>query len=94
MVEVTLAPGSPAAGTELARLGMPREATVVAVVRRAHVVVPRGDTVLEPGDEVLVLVSADAEDVVRSLLVADAAPGGMWIGPSAAGSPASTTPGA
>ena len=75
LVEVTLAPGSPAAGTELARLGMPREATVVAVVRRAHVVVPRGDTVLEPGDEVLVLVSADAEDVVRSLLVADAGAG-------------------
>ena len=62
LVEVTLAPASPAAGTELSRLGMPREATVVAVVRRAHVVVPRGDTVLEPGDEVLVLVSADAED--------------------------------
>ncbi len=94
LVEVTLAPGSPAAGTELARLGMPREATVVAVVRRAHVVVPRGDTVLEPGDEVLVLVSADSEDAVRSLLVADVAPGGMWMGPSTAGTPAGTTPGA
>ena len=59
---------------------MPREATVVAVVRRAHVVVPRGDTVLEPGDEVLVLVSADAEDVVRSLLVSDSGPAAAWLG--------------
>jgi Trk K+ transport system NAD-binding subunit len=74
LVEVTLAPGSPAAGKELARLGMPREATVVAVVRRAHVVVPRGDTVLEPGDEVLVLATPDSEDAVRSLLVAEAKP--------------------
>ena len=31
LVEVTLAPGSPAAGRELALLGMPRDATVVAV---------------------------------------------------------------
>jgi trk system potassium uptake protein len=82
LVEVTLAPGSPAAGTELSRLGMPREATVVAVVRRAHVVVPRGDTVLEAGDEVLVLVSADAEDVVRSLLVTDSGPAAAWLGPT------------
>jgi trk system potassium uptake protein len=87
LVEVTLAPGSPAAGTELSRLGMPREATIVAVVRRAHVVVPRGDTVLEPGDEVLVLVSADAEDVVRSLLVADNRPGGAWLGSASATAP-------
>jgi len=70
LVEVTLAPGSPAAGRELVRLGMPREATVVAIVRRAHVVVPRGDSVLEPGDEVLVLASPDSEDAVRALLVA------------------------
>ena len=89
--EVTLAPGSPAAGTELARLGMPREAVVVAVVRRAHVVVPRGDTILEPGDEVLVLVSPDSEDAVRSLLVADAGPAAGWLGPTA---PARTLPGA
>ena len=79
LVEVTLAPGSPAAGKELARLGMPREATVVAVVRRAHVVVPRGDTVLEPGDEVLVLASPDSEDAVRSLLVAEAKPPGTSL---------------
>ncbi|HUB68922.1 MAG TPA: TrkA family potassium uptake protein [Acidimicrobiales bacterium] len=70
LVEVTLAPESPAAGAELSRLGMPRDATVVAVVRREHVVVPRGDTVLEVGDEVLVLASPDSEDAVRALLVA------------------------
>lgn len=69
LVEVTLAPGSPVAGVELAQVGMPREATVVAIVRRAHVVVPRGDTVLEVGDEVLVLTSPEAEEEVRALLV-------------------------
>jgi trk system potassium uptake protein len=69
LTEVTLAAGSPALGLEIAALGLPRESTVVAVLRDAHVVVPRGDTVLRKGDEVLVLVTGDAEDDVRRLLV-------------------------
>lgn len=69
LAEVTLAEGSPAIGTEIAHLGLPRESTVVALLRDAHVVVPRGDTVLRRGDEVLVLVTGDAEDDVRRLLV-------------------------
>ena len=32
---------------------------------------PRGDTVLQSGDEVLVLVTADAEDAVHALFIAD-----------------------
>jgi trk system potassium uptake protein TrkA len=69
LVEVTLAEGSPAAGLSLSSLGAPRGATVVAVVRDRHVVVPRGDTVLAVDDEVILLVTAGAEDAVRSLLV-------------------------
>jgi Trk K+ transport system NAD-binding subunit len=33
------------------------------------VVVPRGDTCLGAGDEVIVLVTAESEDAVRRLLV-------------------------
>jgi trk system potassium uptake protein TrkA len=69
LVEVTLAEGSPAAGTSLADLAMPRSATVVAVVRDEHLVVPRGDTVLSVADEVLLLVTDEAEDLVQDLLV-------------------------
>jgi trk system potassium uptake protein TrkA len=68
LVEVTLADDSPAAGYSIADLEVPRDATIVAVVRDTHVVVPRGDTVLDTGDEVLALVTADSEDVVRSIL--------------------------
>jgi trk system potassium uptake protein TrkA len=69
LVEVTLADDSPAAGQSLVDLGIPREATVVAVVRGDRLVVPRGDTRLSAGDEVLVLVTEDAEDGVQQLLV-------------------------
>jgi trk system potassium uptake protein TrkA len=56
-------------GIEIQHLGLPRDSTVVAVLRSDHLVVPRGDTVLGAGDEVLVLATVDAEDEVRRLLV-------------------------
>ena len=68
LVEVTLAPDSPAADKEIATLGFPRDSTVVAILRKDHVVVPRGDTPILAGDEVLVLVTESSEDTVRQLL--------------------------
>ncbi len=71
LVEVTLADGSPAANQAVADLGLPRGATVVAIVRDAHVVVPRADTILDRGDEVLILASASIDDdEIRELLAA------------------------
>jgi trk system potassium uptake protein TrkA len=69
LVEVTLASQSPAAGSSIAELGVPRDATIVAVVRDGHVVVPHGDTVVDAGDEVLVLVTPDSEEPVKSVLI-------------------------
>ncbi len=69
LAEVTLAEGSPADDREIAELGFPRDATVVAVIRKERVIVPRGDTVLRSGDEVIVLVTDDSEDEVRALLI-------------------------
>jgi len=71
LVEVTLADKSPAVGTSLAELDIPRDATIVAVVRRDRLIVPRGDTVLEPADEVLALVTGQAEQAIQSVLVGD-----------------------
>ena len=71
LVEVTLASTSPAANKQITDLAIPREATVVAVIRNEHVIVPRGDTVIQAGDEIMVLVTSDAsEDQVKSIFVA------------------------
>ena len=71
LVEVTLAPSSPAANKQITDLQIPREATVVAVIRSEHVIVPRGDTVIQEGDEIMVLVTSDtSEDQVKSIFVA------------------------
>jgi trk system potassium uptake protein TrkA len=70
LVEVTLADDSPAANQSIADLRLPRDATFVAVIRRGHVVVPRGDTMLLAGDEVMALVTPSSQEEVRALLVA------------------------
>jgi trk system potassium uptake protein len=69
LVEVTLADNSPARNRPLSELDVPRDASVVAVVRQGRVVVPRGDTVMQVGDEVVVLVTGESEDKVKGLLV-------------------------
>jgi trk system potassium uptake protein TrkA len=68
LAEVTLADDSPAADKEIVELGLPRDATVVAVIRQERVVVPRGDTLIRAGDEVIVLVTNESEDEVRAIL--------------------------
>jgi trk system potassium uptake protein TrkA len=69
LVEVTLADGSPARGKALSELSVPRDASIVAVVRDGRVVVPRGDTVMTVGDEVIALVTDESEEPVKALLV-------------------------
>ena len=76
LVEVTLAEGSPAVGKAISELGVPRDATIVAVIRGdRHVVVPRGETVMELGDEVLALVTTEATETVKALLIGARAQG-------------------
>ncbi len=68
LVEVRLAADSPAIDRALKDIDVPRDATFVAVVRGEHVVMPRGDTVFETGDEVLAMVTPESEDEVRRIL--------------------------
>ena len=68
LVEVTLAPDAEVVGKEIKDIAIPRNATFVAIVRRDSVVMPRGDTALQAGDEVLAIVTPESEDVVRNVL--------------------------
>jgi trk system potassium uptake protein TrkA len=68
LVEVTLADDAPVANQEIRNIDVPRDATLVAIVRDEHVVMARGDTLLLPGDEVLALVTHDSEEPVRRML--------------------------
>src|ERR671918_1146566 len=51
LMEVTLADGSPADGKTVGDLKMPPDCTLVAVVRKKHVIAPSAETPLQAGDE-------------------------------------------
>ena len=55
VAEVVLHEGSPAVGRALKDVRLPPESLVVGVVRRGEALVPRGDTVLERRDHVLLI---------------------------------------
>ncbi len=74
LVEVTLADDASLVGRSIASTELPREATIVAILRTDHLVVPRGETVFEPGDEVLALVTPDSEDEIREILTSTTRP--------------------
>jgi trk/ktr system potassium uptake protein len=68
LVEATLASDAPVIDKAIKDIDIPRDATIVAVLREDHVVMPRGDTVFEAGDEVLAMVTAESEEDVRRIL--------------------------
>ena len=59
--ELTLPADAKAVGKTIAQLNLPKEAHVMAIISKGGIVVPRGDTVLNAGDEVLIL-SATGEE--------------------------------
>ena len=69
LVEVTLADNSPARDKPLSELHMPRSASVVAIVRDSRVLMPTPDMVLRIGDEVMALITEDAEAAVQQILI-------------------------
>ena len=71
LLEVTLADESPACGTVIGELGLPRDSAIVAIVRRNHMIIPDAETVLYAGDEVIVLAMVESERAIQSILVGD-----------------------
>lgn len=70
LVEEQVHPASVAAGRTIAQLPLPPDCILVGVLRDDDVVTPHGDTVLDPGDEVLAIVRTDAATELARLLSA------------------------
>lgn len=58
LVEERVQSGAPAAGEKIARLRFPTDCILAGVIRQGRLLIPHGDTVLVPGDEVLAVVHA------------------------------------
>ena len=71
LVEAEVAAGAPAQGSALTSLDLPLECVVVGVLRGDELLLPRGPTVLQPGDRVLALTGPDHTVELRRLLEGD-----------------------
>ena len=53
LISLTVPAGAQVVGSEIRAIEMPRECVVAAVIRGDKFVVPRGDTIIEGGDQVV-----------------------------------------
>ncbi len=68
LFEAHLKPSSPLVGKTLGNAGFPPHTLVVSIMREAEAVFPRGDTLLEPGDVVVVMADPASEGVLHEFL--------------------------
>ena len=68
LIEEKVHPESVAANKSLRELTLPAESTIVAIIRKNQLIIPRGDTVLLPADEVLALVHGEKLAELGALL--------------------------
>ncbi|MGO9508473.1 MAG: potassium channel family protein [Mycobacterium sp.] len=69
LVEITLPDDTPWGGKPVRRLQLPRDVSLVTILRGPRVIVPEGDEPLEGGDELLFVAAADAEEQLGKLLL-------------------------
>jgi len=67
IIEMEVVPGAPAAGSAVQDIAMPEGTLVISVLREGGGFVPKADTVIEAGDEVLVCLDPGLEDDVTPL---------------------------
>lgn len=67
LVEEKIPPGARAVGVAIKDLALPEQCVIAAVIRKGKMLVPRGPTVLEAGDEVLAVTDRQGADQLAAL---------------------------
>lgn len=67
LVEEKIPPGAPAVGVALKDLQLNEECVIAAIIRKGKMVMPRGQSVFEAGDEVLAITSREGAEQLRRL---------------------------
>ncbi|MBW4437351.1 MAG: potassium/proton antiporter [Pleurocapsa minor GSE-CHR-MK-17-07R] len=65
--EITLSENSPAAGRQIVDLSLPADVLIMLIGRADDSIIPRGSTILEAGDTVLVLARDNAQDELTQI---------------------------
>jgi trk system potassium uptake protein TrkA len=72
LVEIRLPESSPCRGKAIRDLNLPADTVIASVIRGGKLLVPRGDTQLESGDEILAISTVAAEQALKDILVGPA----------------------
>jgi trk system potassium uptake protein TrkA len=68
LIEEKVAPEAVAAGKALRDLDLPKACILAVVLRKGELIIPDGDTVLQPADEIIALVHASSLDSLAGML--------------------------
>jgi trk system potassium uptake protein TrkA len=68
LVEEKIAPGARAVGVAIKDLRLPPSCIISGIIRHGEIVLPRGVTTLEEGDEILALVDDAAREQLEKIL--------------------------
>jgi trk system potassium uptake protein TrkA len=71
LVEVRVPEGAKAAGVAIKDLALPERCLIAAVIRRGEIVVPRGATTFEVGDEVLAMTDSEGAEQLAALFTSE-----------------------
>lgn len=66
LLEIEIKPGSPSAGKQVIELGLPRTALIVLLKRGERAYIPRGGSIIEPGDRLLLATRREDHDELRN----------------------------
>ncbi len=69
IVEAAVEEGATAAGKSISSIQFPANVVISAVLRDGAMIIPRGETVLQPRDQVIALTNRESEDGLRQMLV-------------------------
>ncbi len=70
IIEVEVSPGSPAAGKSVGEIDLPDGGLIIALLREGEGIVPGGDTVINTGDEVMLILNPGLEEGITQLFSA------------------------
>lgn len=68
IVEEKVHPASPAVGKAISDLPLPEDCVLIAVIRKGELILPKGNTVMQPADEVVALISSQSVGALAALL--------------------------
>ena len=77
IIELEVSEGAPAVGRRVSDVDLPEGSLIISVLRGGTGFVPKPDTVIEAGDEVLLVLDPGLEDAITSYFASEAHPAAL-----------------